>query len=340
MKTLNELEPKGKKVIVRVDWNVTIGKALQVVDDTRITRTIPTIKWLLDNNAKQIVILAHLGKYGEKKSLHEVAKYAEKLLGKKISFWKTIELCKSDDASNIKMLENLRMWEGEDNNDPEFAQYLAQLGEIYVDEAFGEAHRESASIVGVTKLLPSFAGLNFEKEVETLKRVMEKPERPMVVIMGGAKVEDKIKLLEIMSKKADILIIGGKLANEFVGQGIKLEGGAKVMVPVEGNDLLDIGVQTRMVFADEIAKARTIVWNGPMGKVEEEKYREGTHAIYEAIVDNKAAYVVVGGGDTLAAIRDEKHLERIDFVSTGGGAMLKLLENGTLPGIIPLSKSQ
>lgn len=332
LKTIRNLDPKDKRVIVRADWNVTLGKALQVVDDTRIKRTLPTIKWLLSNGAKQIVLLAHLGKYGEGKSLRGVAEYAQILLGQEITFCDTVTRCHAA-TGKIVMLENLRMWKGEDENDPKFVKELTSLGEVYVNEAFGEAHRESASIVGIAKILPAYAGLNFATEVETLTKVINNPRRPLVVIMGGAKVEDKIKLLEVMSKKADTLLIGGKLANEFLTNEIKLKGDAKVLTPVEGNNLLDIGDETRSLFVEEIKKAGTVIWNGPMGKVEEEQYRAGTHVVYEALVANQEAYTVVGGGDTLAAIRDERHLSRIDFVSTGGGAMLKLLEKGTLPGI-------
>ena len=333
MRKLTELNPNDKKVVVRVDWNVALGKALEVVDDTRIRRTLPTVKWLIDNGAKQITLLAHLGKFGEGKSLRGVAEYAEGLLGERIAFLETVEKCQSDTVSQVKMLENLRVWEGEDKNDPKFTQQLADLGEVYIDEAFGEAHRESASIVGVAKLLPSYAGLNFAEEVETLNRVMSEPKRPLVVIMGGAKVEDKIKLLEVFSKKAETILLGGKLANEYLANGIKLKGDARVIAPVEGDNLLDIGEETRKIFAEEIKNAGTVIWNGPMGKVEELEYQEGTHAVYEALIANEAAYTVVGGGDTLAAIGEEAHMERIDFVSTGGGAMLKLLEKGTLPGI-------
>lgn len=332
MHKLEELDPREKKVLVRVDWNVTIGKTLQIVDDTRIRRTIPTLRWLKTRGVRQVTILAHLGKTGEEQSLMEVARYAEKLFGQPIKFWQTLEQCQSDTESRVKMLENLRMWEGEDKNEPGFAEQLASMGEVYVNEAFGEAHRESASIVGIPQLLPGYAGINLEQEVATIRKVVDNPERPLVVIMGGAKVDDKIKLLDMMSHKADVLLIGGKLANEFGQRGIELTGKAKIVVPVEGYDLLDIGEETQQIFHDEIAQAKTVIWNGPMGKVEED-YRAGTQAVYEALIRNKRAFTVVGGGDTLAAIREEKQLERIDFVSTGGGAMLKLIERGTLPGI-------
>lgn len=324
MKTIEQVGVRGKKVIVRVDWNVTIGKALQIVDDTRIVRTLPTIKWLMDQGAKQIILMSHLGKAEDRRSLEPVVRYAEKLLDEEIGFNK---------ESRIMMLENLRFNEGEEKNDPEFARELASLGDIYVNEAFGESHRTVASIVGIPKYLPSYAGLWLHDEVETIMKVREKPERPYVVVMGGAKVEDKIKLIEIFSQTADAILLGGKLANEYVQKNMQVSGKAKIMVPLEGSELLDIGEETQKLYAGEIAKAKTVVWNGPMGKVEDSRYKAGTEAIYEAIYKNEAAYTLVGGGDTLAAIGKEEHLNRIDHVSTGGGAMLKLLEQGSLVGV-------
>lgn len=342
MRTVEQAEVQGKRVIVRVDWNVTIGKALQIVDDTRIVRTLPTIKWLLEHGAKQVVLMSHLGKppyapaelrsgtgRGEY-SLKPVVEYASKLLGEEIGF---------DKEARVIMLENLRLWEGEEKNEPEFAKELASLGDIYVNEAFGESHRTVASIVGIPKYLPSYAGLWLQDEVETIMKVREKPERPYIVVMGGAKVEDKIKLIEVLSQSADTILLGGKLANEYVQKNMQVSGKAKIMVPLEGSELLDIGEETQKLYAGEIAKAKTVVWNGPMGKVEDEGYRAGTRAIYEAITANVGAYTLVGGGDTLSAIGKEEHLDRIDHVSTGGGAMLALMESGDLPGLMALRKS-
>jgi phosphoglycerate kinase len=187
--------------------------------------------------------------------------------------------------------------------------------------------------VGIPKYLPSYAGLWLQDEVETIMKVREKPERPYVVVMGGAKVEDKIKLIEVLSQSADTILLGGKLANEYARRGIKVTGKAKIMIPIEGSDLLDIGEETQKLYAGEIAKAKTVVWNGPMGRVEDPQYQAGTEAIYEAMTANVEAYTLVGGGDTLASISKEEHLDRIDHVSTGGGAMLKLLEQGSLVGV-------
>jgi len=328
LRTIKQADVRGKRIIVRVDWNVTIGKALQIVDDTRIIRTLPTIRWLLEKGAKQVVLMSHLGKAEEKRSLGPVVTYSEKLLGEKIGFGQ---------ESRVMMLENLRLNAGEDKNDSEFAKQLAQYGDVYVNEAFGECHRESASIVGITKYLPSYAGLWLREEVETILKVRENPEHPYVVVMGGAKVEDKIKLIEVLSEQADTILLGGKLANPSslseLRRGTVSMGKARILTPLEKGELLDIGEETQKLFAGEIAKAKTVVWNGPMGMVEDPQYRTGTEAIYKAINLNEAAYTVVGGGDTLAAIRQEKHLTRIDHISMGGGAMLKLLESGNLVGV-------
>lgn len=337
LKTIEQANVNGKRVVVRVDWNVTLGHALQIMDDTRIVRTLPTIKNLIAKGAAQIVLISHLGKSAEKRSIEPVVRYAEQLLGEEIRLYRTVEQCQGDTVSRIMMLENIRLWEGEDSNEPGFARELASLGEIYVNEAFGECHRESASIVGITKFLPSYSGLWLEEEVEAILRVRENPEHPFVVVMGGAKVEDKLPLLKLLSERADTILVGGKLANELKVKSEKLNGRATVLLPIEGDDILDIGEQTREIFAAEIAKAKTIVWNGPMGKVEDARYRAGTEAVYEAIVKNKRAYSLVGGGDTLAALGSDEQISRIDHVSTGGGAMLQLLEQGSLVGIEALS---
>lgn len=336
LRSVEEADVLGKRVVVRVDWNVTFGKALQIVDDTRIVRTLPTIKSLIKRGAKQIVLLSHLGKAEEKKSLEGVRREAEALVGEEIVLRARIEECRRDTVSRIMLLENVRLWEGEDSNELTFARELASLGEIYVNEAFGECHRTSASIVGITRYLPSYAGMWLEEEVETILRVRETAERPLVVVIGGAKVEDKSKLIEVLSSRAETILLGGKLANEWVKNKLTAGGGARIVTPSEGSELNDIGEQTRESYAREIAKAKTIVWNGPMGRVEEERYRAGTDAIFEAIVANEEAYTLVGGGDTLAAVGREEQISRIDHVSTGGGAMLKLLEKGELPGITVL----
>ena len=227
LRSVEQADVRGKWVIVRVDWNVTLGKALQIVDDTRIIRTLPTINWLLEHGAKQVILMSHLGKPPfapvelrsgagrEKYSLKPVVEYASHLMGEPIRLVSQFANFPEFQSDRLVMLENLRLWEGEEQNDAGFAKQLADLGDMYVNEAFGESHREAASIVGISKLLPSYAGLWLQDEVETIMRVRSNPERPYVVVMGGAKVEDKIKLIEILSQSADTILLG-KTANEYV----------------------------------------------------------------------------------------------------------------------------
>lgn len=379
MRTIDKTDFRNKAVIVRVDWNVTLGKALQIVDDTRIERTMPTIELLLDRGAKKIVLLSHLGKPGGKAdpklSLTHIVRYVKKNLNMNISLCESLEDVKTC-GERLVMLENLRFWPGEESNDPKFAQELAGLGEIYVNEAFGESHREVASIVGIPNWLPNYAGLWLRDEIETILKIRNWPAQPLVLVMGGAKIADKIKLLEYFRRKATTILLGGGIANTFLAaqgfeMGISLydpenvawakhlmeeRKGARIILPIDAtlgeensefngavdnldkiNSIEDIGLATRKIFEAEIAIAATVIWNGPMGRVEQKEYRAGTQAIFEAISKNEKAYTLVGGGDTLASIGEDKHLRRIDHVSTGGGAMLKLLEAGTLPGIDALN---
>lgn len=341
MKRLLDLNPREKRVLVRVDWNVTRGKAMEIVDDMRIRKTEQTIKWLLKNGVKKIILLAHLGKPKGKESalsLKPIAQYAKEIMGIEIDFCKSFEEGLEMRESKVIMLENLRFWEGEQNNEHKFAKMLSNFGDDYVNEAFGESHRKVASIVGIPDYLPSFAGLWLERETEAILRVRENAEHPMVVVMGGAKVEDKLKLIEILSQRAEVILLGGKLANQFVNANLRFTNKAKIYTPIEGSGLLDIGEETQKLYASEIAKAKTVVWNGPMGMVEDVRYQAGTEAVFEAMMSNREAYTMVGGGDTLAAIKKQEHWERIDHISTGGGAMLQLLEKGTLPGIEALKQ--
>lgn len=338
LRSIEHVELVGKKVLLRVDWNVTLGKALNVIDETRIVRTLPTLRYLLKQGVSRIVIVSHLGKAEERRSIAPVVEYASKLVNEEIVLCKTIDEC-SKSSERIVMLENVRLFVGEDKNDPAFAQELARLADIYINEAFGESHRRSASIVGVVTYLPAYAGIWLSEEVETIMKVREEANRPLVVVMGGAKIEDKIRLIEVLSQRADTILLGGKLANEYVKQSIRVSGSARIVLPVEGSEILDIGTETQKLYASEIAKAKTIVWNGPMGKVEDERYRAGTEAIFKAIASNQGAYTLVGGGDTLAAVGHEEQIANIDHVSTGGGAMLELLEKGDLPGITVLKFS-
>lgn len=392
LKTVRDIDVAGKRVFMRVDYNVTLGKGLQVVDDTRIRHTLPTIAYLTERKCC-VFLASHLGrpegKPDPKFSLSPVAKHLGRLLKKKVTFVPEYvgeqgqKIADSCQPGEVYLLENTRFHPGEKQNDPAFARELAKFGEIYVDDAFGTAHRTHASIVGVAKLLPSIAGLSLRYEVETILRAVNEPKRPLVVIVGGSKVSDKVGLLYKLIEQADAILIGGGMANTFLcAQGHPmgnsycefevvsvakklLETAAKtktkLMVPddvIVGNlktgahngpmrvsvipknmQALDIGPQTQVRYGAVISRAQTIIWNGPMGVYEREQFSVGTDFIFHALSENEEAFVIVGGGDTLAAIKKQEHLERIDHISTGGGAMLELIEKGTLPGIEVLEKT-
>jgi len=384
LKTIREMEIKNKRVVMRVDYNVSLGKGLKVVDDTRITHTIPTIKYLLERGNK-IILIAHLGRPEGKPdprfSLRPVAKHLGELLGEKVGFGETPEECLAI-KERVGMLENLRFWPGEEENNAGFARELAKMGSVYVDDAFGAAHRVHASIVEIAKLLPAVAGLSLNYEVQTILKAVETPKKPLVVVVGGAKVKDKIGMLFKLIKRADQILIGGGMANTFLcAKGYAMgksfcelkavevakqlietaeknrttimlpsdvivgdlqngkNGGVKLVKNIQKNEqALDIGPQTQVVFGKVLAKAKTVIWNGPMGVFEEPQFAIGTDFIFHALTENPTAQVVVGGGDTLAAIKKQEHLERIDHISTGGGAMLELIEKGTLPGLEVLKR--
>ncbi len=389
MKFIDEVTIKNKTVLLRVDFNVSLFENLSISDDLRIRQSIPTIKYLLKDHNK-IILIAHLNdpeKRDKKESLIRVKnRLHEYLPDKKIhfveDFTKNPEGIKDMD-SDIVMLENIRFYEGEKKNDPEFAKSLAGLAEIYVNDAFGVSHRDHASIVGIPKYLPSFGGLLLKKETTILKRVMENPQKPFVAIIGGKKIRTKIKFITRLVKVADYLLLGGGLANTFLAaEGYKMgdslvssedikiakdilsharyhktrfELPEDAVVADDKNDketevrkvedlepedeILDIGPETQAEFGSIIAKAKTIIWNGPVGYMENPVFKRGTDFLYYAITHNTDAVSVVGGGDTLAAIAKKEYLDKITHISTGGGAMLFYIENGTLPGLQALEKS-
>lgn len=327
--------------MARFDFNVPLEKG-EVVDDYRIGQAVPTIEWLVEKGAR-VVLASHLGRPGGKKvsflSLSPVQEalllwldrsvvLADDCIGKKIEKW-TKEMKKGE----ILLLENLRFREGEEEGDKRFGKRLARLGDIYINEAFSVSHRAHASLVWPPRLLPSGVGLLFEKEVRNLSRVTEEPERPVVGIVGGAKVKSKGQFLDKLLEKADLLLAGGK-----VGEVLKKDKSLKdknILFPRDGvgedGNVFDIGPETIDVFKEEIRKAGTVFWAGPMGKFEDERYARGTKEVGKAVAESKA-FTVVGGGDTVSFIR-EKKIEGFNHVSTGGGAMLYFLAEGTLPAL-------
>ncbi|MBI4232294.1 phosphoglycerate kinase [Candidatus Peregrinibacteria bacterium] len=382
--SIKDLDLTGKKVLVRVDFNVPISPEGEVSDATRVKASLPTIKYIIEQGGKAI-LMSHLGRPDGKKnpkySLAPVAKCLEKLIERKVLF---IDDCVGDNAKNsvaklkngeIALVENVRFYAEEEKNDVEFSKKLAQLGDVFVNDAFGSSHRAHSSVAGVTKYLPSAMGLLVQKEVEYMGKLLASPERPFLVILGGAKVSDKMKVIENLISKVDKFLIGGGMAYTFQkAQGRKIGNSkleadkisyasdlmkkANIVLPtddliadrVESNaktqivsgDIpegwagVDIGPESVKLFQKELSTAKTILWNGPVGVFETDKFANGTKTLAEYIANLKAT-TVVGGGDTAAAVEKFGVANKMSHVSTGGGASLEFLEGTELPGIKALS---
>jgi phosphoglycerate kinase len=382
-KTVADVDVKGKKVLMRVDFNVPL-EGSRITDDRRIAQALPTIKNVLERGGR-LILMSHLGrpkggpeaKYSLKPAadrlgelLHQPVKFAPDCIGPEVE-----KLAGELKDGEVLLLENLRFHKEEEKNDPNFAKQIAKLGEVYVNDAFGTAHREHASTFGVAQALagkPRVIGFLIQKELKFLGEAISTPKRPFVAILGGAKVSDKINVIEQLLGKADTLLIGGAMAYTFflaqgkeVGKSLverdKVElaksllakAGGKIKLPVdtvisdkmsddavtkivEGNipadmEGFDIGPKTREIYKAEIAKAKTIVWNGPMGVFEKKPFAAGTQAVAQAVADATAkngAVTIIGGGDSAAAIEQLGLAEKVSHVSTGGGASLEFLEKG------------
>ncbi len=388
-KTVRDLDVAGKKVLVRVDFNVPLNDKGEITDDTRITASLPTIQYLLEQKAA-VILMAHLGRpKGQVKpelSLAPVAKHLGKLLGKKILFAPDcVGEAAQAAASKLKpghilLLENLRFHKEEEKNDMDFAEKLASLADLYVNDGFGVSHRAHASVEGVTHFLPAAAGFLLEKEIQYVGQAVTNPLHPYVAIIGGAKVSDKIGVISNLLDKVDTLLIGGGMANTFLAaQGYKM---GKSLVEEDKLDLakellakakknkvnmllptdlvmaaafapdaehvtekvknlnqaymaLDIGAETSKAYAEALADAKMIVWNGPMGVFEMDAFCKGTEAVAKAVAKSRATSIV-GGGDSVAAIEKLGLAKRITHISTGGGASLEYLEGKVLPGVAAL----
>jgi phosphoglycerate kinase len=344
-RSVRSAEVGGKRVLVRVDFNVPL-KDGRVADDTRIRAALPTLRLLLERKAAKLTLCSHLGRpKGPDPDFS--TRPVEERLG---------ELMPDD---RIRLLENTRFSPGETKNAPELARELASHGDLFVNDAFGAAHRAHASTVGVAELLPAYAGLLLERELEELGSLLESPERPFVAIVGGAKVEDKVGVLRALAERADSLLVGGKMAEDLRGAdeyadlradlptdvvaaaALEADAESKVAPADEIPDGwlgLDIGPETRRVFAERIGTARTVLWNGPMGVFEWPRFAEGTKAVAEAVA-GADGHTVVGGGDSVRAIEELGLADRIDWVSTGGGASLELLEGKKLPGVVAIPEA-
>lgn len=345
LRTISQIKNfEGKTVLVRVDTDVDIKNG-KILDDTRLAASLETIRYILKHHGN-VIVVGHLGRpkgaVNKAFTLLPVAKwYAHHFDGKPTP--QTVDNFEAwSITESLIILENIRFYEGEEKNDPDFVQKLAKLGNIYVDEAFAVSHRNHASITGITKLLPSYAGFHLSCEVEALGKILHDPKRPLVVLIGGAKLETKLPLVETMHRLADYVLVGGKIAEEtrtlIKVQHEKIKGKKSVVLVADNTpDGLDITEKDTENFIQIIHLAEMIVWNGPVGKMGNTKTERHTLMIAKAIA-NSPAYSVVGGGDSLTLLREYNLLHRYSFISTGGGAMLEFLAGKKLPGVKVLEK--
>jgi phosphoglycerate kinase len=386
-RSVTEAEVRGKRALVRVDFNVPLRDG-EVADDTRIRAALPTIRYLLDRGAA-VVLATHLGRPKGKAdpaySVAPVARRLSELLGQSVATVSDVAGPEAERAvtalhpGDVLLLENTRFEPGEEVNDPQLAASLARLGDLFVNDAFGAAHRAHASTVGVATLLPSYAGLLLQREESVLSRLLNDPERPFIAVLGGAKVSDKFAVLDHLLGRVDALLLGGGMANTvLLAEGHQIGSslaepdrvdearrlidtaqaqGVRILVPTDvvtarsldstnaavaaadavpaDEAIFDIGPATVARYCEQIAGARTVFWNGPMGVFERKSFANGTLGIARCVAGAQA-FTVVGGGDSLAAIEAAGVGERIDHISTGGGASLEYLEGRDLPGIAAL----
>ncbi len=393
--SLRDLDVRGRRVLVRVDFNVPVeehGDHVHITDDTRIRESLPTINYLREQGAKTI-LMAHFGrpkgKRVDKYTLRPVADHLHTLIDHPVAFSHDVigkipeEIIAHMKEGDVTLLQNVRFEAGEETNDAAFAEALAKLGDVYVNDAFGAAHRAHASTAGITKFVQQSAmGFLMEKELKYLRSELEKPAKPFLVIMGGSKVSDKIGVIKALMEKADTILIGGAMANTFwKAEGISVGAsrieadkldlarelvehakakGVKLVLPLdaletekfeagaqtrnadrergitEGWQAVDIGTKTIALYEDEIAKAKTILWNGPVGVFEIPDFAAGTTAIAKAVAQADAV-TIIGGGDSVTAVQQAGLADKMTFISTGGGASLELLEGKELPGVAALS---
>lgn len=389
-KSVKDIDVKGKVVFCRVDFNVPM-KDGNVTDDTRIRAALPTIQYLTEQGAK-VLLASHLGRpkgqVVEELRLNSVAERLQELVGKNVlktdeAYGESVkaEIQKMQDG-DVLLLENVRFYPGEEKNDAELAKSFAELADVYVNDAFGAAHRAHASTAGIAEHIPAVAGLLMEKELEVLGKALSNPERPFTAIIGGAKVKDKIGVIQNLLDKVDNLIIGGGLAYTFikalgydVGKSLleedkidlaksfidqAKEKGVNLYLPVDivvaddfSNDAntqivsidsipsdwegLDAGPKSSEIYADVIKNSKLVIWNGPMGVFELDAFAEGTKAVAQALANSTDTYTVIGGGDSAAAVEKFNLADKMDHISTGGGASLEFMEGKELPGVLALN---
>lgn len=385
LRTIKEANVTNKRVLVRVDYNVSLDEKNNVTDDTRITQTLPTIKFLVNRKAK-VIIASHLGRPGGKSnpkySLKSVADILGGYLGQKItlfdSFWEqsVLDKIKKVNPGQVVMLENIRFHPGETANDQQFARRLGSLADVFVNDAFGTAHRVHASVVGVTNFLPAYAGLLLDQEISLITSTLNSSTGQLAIVIGGAKTPEKIRVIDSLLNRADSILLGGAVANTFLSMwgiptGCSLvdyemiemarqviweatQTNSSLLLPedvvvsnkqrtrqpkilnyqeVPGHlAIFDIGPKTIKSYKRKITASDRVIWNGPMGLFEDERFARGTEEILQALCKHKGT-TIIGGGDTLTAIKDKTVLDKITHISTGGGALLEFLEKETIPGV-------
>jgi len=390
---LRDIDITGKRVLIRVDFNVPMDSHNNISDDRRIRMALPTINYCIDHNACSITLVTHFGRpkngYEERYSLKHIVKRLERLLHRKVEFIDDFEKSRDEIATcsleRVFLLENIRFYDGEKKNSRELSEKLSSICDVYVNDAFGTSHREHASTYGITEFVNTkVAGFLMLKEIEAFGKALEEPVRPIALVVGGAKISTKITLLESVLNKIDKLIIGGAMSNtflkalgydmqnslyedSFIDTALDImrqarEKGVKLYLPVDlvttnnlenpidiqivpAQDILDefmavdIGPATVKLFSEAIGLSNTIIWNGPMGIYEVDKFSRGTNKIANAIADTYA-YTIVGGGDTADAVEKAREVENFSFISTGGGASLELLEGKILPGFARLDRKE
>ncbi|MBO9129914.1 phosphoglycerate kinase [Bacillus sp. 165] len=389
-KSIRDVDLKGKRVFCRVDFNVPMKEG-KITDETRIRAALPTIQYLMEHGAK-VILASHLGRpkgqVNEEMRLTAVAARLGELLGKTVrkteeAYGQAVqEEINHMNEGDVLLLENVRFYAGEEKNDAELAKEFAKLADLYVNDAFGAAHRAHASTAGIAEHLPAVSGLLMEKEIDVLGKALSNPERPFTAIIGGAKVKDKIGVIENLLEKVDNLIIGGGLAYTFVkAQGHEIgkslcendkldlarsfmekakEKGVNFYMPVDSIvaddfsenantkvvsidqipsdwEALDIGPKTQEIYKDVIQKSKLVIWNGPMGVFEIDKFAQGTKAVAEALAEAPDTYSVIGGGDSAAAVEKFGLADKMSHISTGGGASLEFMEGKELPGVVLLN---
>ncbi len=389
-KTIKDIQFNGKTVLMRVDFNVPRdSKTGEITNDNRIVAALPTIRYVLEQKPKTIVLFSHLGKVKteadkEKNNAAVVAPALAKLLGRDVQFVNCTRGPELENAvkeakdGQVLLVQNTRYEAGESKNDPELGKYWASLGDVFVEDAFGSVHRAHASTVGIPTYLPSAVGFLVEKEIAYIGKAVSNPERPLVAILGGAKVSDKIAVIENLLKIADKVIVGGGMSYTFakamghsIGNSLVEEdrvalakefidkANGKLILPIDsiisdkfavdgdikesGESIpdgymgLDIGPKSIALFKKELAGAKTVIWNGPMGVFEMEPFAKGTVAVCEALASLEGANTIIGGGDSAAAVMQLGYADKVSHISTGGGASLEYMEGKVLPGIAAIN---